>query len=76
MVDLDLDVCRRWDGEVVVLDEDEFADHQVRYGYPPEVIAQSHRAADWLRVALADGTEPFATVYRSYLAMLADSQPT
>jgi uncharacterized protein len=71
MVDLDLDVCRRLDGEVVVLDEDEFADHQVRYGYPPEVIAESHRAAAWLRVALADGTEPFATVYRSYLTLLA-----
>jgi protein associated with RNAse G/E len=70
MIDLDLDVCRRLDGAVVVLDEDEFAEHQVRYGYPADVIAESRRAATWLKAALADGTEPFATVFRSYLALL------
>lgn len=36
MVDLDLDVVRRFDGSAEILDEDEFAEHQVRYGYPPE----------------------------------------
>jgi uncharacterized protein len=70
MVDLDLDVCRRRDGLVVLLDEDEFAEHQVKYGYPAEVIKASTDAAAWLQVALGDGTEPFATVYRSYLARL------
>jgi hypothetical protein len=34
------------------------------------VVAQSRRAATWLTAALADGTEPFATVFRSYLALL------
>jgi protein associated with RNAse G/E len=72
MIDLDLDVCRRPDGAVVVLDEDEFAEHQVKYGYPAEVIGESRRAARWLEAALADGTEPFDTVFRSYLALLAD----
>lgn len=71
MVDLDLDVCRRRDGAIILLDEDEFAEHQVKYGYPADVIASSHQAAAWLQAALADGTEPFATVYHSYLAMLA-----
>lgn len=71
MIDLDLDVCRTFDGAVVVVDEDEFAEHQVRYGYPAGVIGESRRAARWLEAALADGTEPFATVYRSYLALLA-----
>ena len=75
MVDLDLDVCRRFGGEVVLLDEDEFAEHQIRYGYPADVIAESRRAARWLEAALADGTEPFATVYRSYLALVGDGEP-
>jgi uncharacterized protein len=73
MVDLDLDVVRRRDGEVVLLDEDEFAEHQVKYHYPDDVIAASLESAAWLQVALADGTEPFATVYRSYLAMVEKS---
>ncbi len=38
MVDLDLDVIRRRDGQVLLDDEDEFAEHQVRYGYPAELI--------------------------------------
>jgi hypothetical protein len=38
-VDLDLDVVRRFDGSWYVDDEDEFAEHQVAYGYPADVIA-------------------------------------
>ncbi len=70
MVDLDLDVCRRRDGLIVLLDEDEFAEHQVKYSYPADVIAESERAAAWLQVALGDGREPFATVYRTYLGLV------
>ncbi|HXS66283.1 MAG TPA: DUF402 domain-containing protein [Streptosporangiaceae bacterium] len=70
MIDLDLDVIRRRDGSVHLVDEDEFAEHRVKYGYPSDVIAESERAAARLQVALADGTEPFATVYHSYLAQL------
>jgi uncharacterized protein len=73
MVDLDLDVVRRRaDGQVVLLDEDEFAEDQVKYGYPDDVIRASLEAAEWLMVALADGTEPFASAYLSYLAMVED----
>src|SRR3954471_5023333 len=39
MVDLDLDVIRLRDGSVLVDDEDEFAEHQMMLGYPPEVVA-------------------------------------
>ena len=75
MVDLDLDVARaRADGSVHLLDEDEFAVHQRLYGYPAEVIDEAQKAAQWLRAALADGTEPFATVYRRWLA-LVDAEP-
>jgi len=41
-----------------------------RDGYPDEVIRHSLEAAEWLRVALGNGTEPFASVFRSYLAMV------
>lgn len=69
MVDLDLDVCRmRADGSVHLLDEDEFAEHQRRYGYPQDLIAAATRTAAWLQVVLGDGTEPFATGYRRWLA--------
>ena len=37
-IDLDLDVVLTVDGKVSVLDEDEFAEHQLHYGYPPDLI--------------------------------------
>jgi hypothetical protein len=71
MVDLDLDVVRlRADGQVLLLDEDEFAEHQVRYGYPDEVIRHAGEAASWLFAAISDGSEPFATDYRAWLPMI------
>jgi uncharacterized protein len=71
MVDLDLDVCRmRADQHVRLLDEDEFAMHQVRYGYPADVIGQANDAAAWLCRALSDGAEPFASEYQWWLARL------
>jgi uncharacterized protein len=77
MIDLDLDVRRLRDGTIELLDADEFAEHQVRYGYPAEVIRAAERSARWLQTALADGSEPFASTYLSYLALLATgrSQP-
>ena len=72
MVDLDLDVLRfRPDRSVLIVDQDEFAEHQIRYGYPPDVIAAAEKAADWLHGVLGDGTEPFATDYRGWLAMVS-----
>jgi uncharacterized protein len=68
MVDLDLDVLRlRADGRVVLIDEDEFAEHQVRYRYPADVIRQAEQAAAWLQSAISDGAEPFAGDYRAWL---------
>lgn len=71
MVDLDLDVLRRRGGAVELVDEDEFADHQIKYGYPVDVVAEAERTAAWLQAALADSRQPFASVYRWYLAMVA-----
>jgi hypothetical protein len=71
MVDLDLDVCRiRGSGAVFVDDEDEFARHRVRYGYPPDVVAHATASADWLKAALDAGVEPFNRHYRSWLDMI------
>jgi uncharacterized protein len=73
MVDLDLDVARRRDGDVELWDEDEFACHQVKYSYPADVIAQAERAAEWLRNALTRNREPFATTYLRYLTLTRDA---
>jgi protein associated with RNAse G/E len=53
------------------VDQDEFAEHQVRYGYPPDVIAAAERAADQLHAALVNGTEPFAGGYRRWLELVS-----
>ncbi len=62
--DLDLDVVRGTTGVVMVDDEDEFAEHQVTYGYPPDVVAAAQAACDdvrrmaELRVPPFDGLAP------------------
>jgi uncharacterized protein len=68
MADLDLDVVQlRTDGRVLILDEDEFAEHQVRYQYPADVITEAERATAWLVEVISAGAEPFATEYRAWL---------
>jgi len=59
-VDLDLDVIERFDGAVFVDDEDEFAAHSVRYGYPSEVVSWAQAACDQLVVDLRSGAAHFA----------------
>lgn len=72
MVDLDLDVLRKRGAAVPLLvDEDEFAEHQVRYGYPPEVIAAARESAQWLMAAVGAGAGPFGGAHERWLAMVA-----
>lgn len=66
-VDLDLDVVLLRDGTVRVLDEDEFAAHQVLYQYPAEVIEQARATADDLVVRLTTGAEPFTSAGVAWL---------
>ncbi len=69
LTDLDLDVRRRRAGGVVeLLDEDEFAVHTERFGYPRLVLDEAWAAARWLVTALGDGTEPFATDFHLWLS--------
>lgn len=70
VVDLDLDVRRRRWGDIERLDEDEFAAHRVQFGYPDEVVEQAVAASHWLATALGDGTEPFVSAFRPWLAMV------
>ena len=70
-VDLDLDVVRLQDGTIYLDDEDEFAEHQVAYGYPPEVVAMAERAAAEVLAAVRAGATPFDGTADAWLARLA-----
>jgi uncharacterized protein len=59
MVDLDLDVVRYLDGRVELLDEDEFAEHQVVFGYPTDVIDAAIATSQWLMDVVRCGEPPF-----------------
>ena len=78
MVDLDLDVVRLRSGAVRLLDEDEFAEHQVALAYPPELIEGALAAAERVRAMLSAGEEPFASAGEARLAealALQDASP-
>jgi hypothetical protein len=55
---------------VELRDEDEFAEHRTRFGYPDDLVVEAEAASRWLFGALGDGTEPFATSYRKWLALV------
>jgi hypothetical protein len=58
-IDLDLDVIKRPDGTIFVDDEDEFAEHQVAYGYPPDVVAMAERSAADVLSAVRASMPPY-----------------
>jgi uncharacterized protein len=71
-VDLDLDVQIYPDGRHELLDEDEFAAHQVRYGYPDAIIAATEQAArDAIALARAGGTPFDGTLIAWHVALHA-----
>lgn len=70
-VDLDLDVIRRRDGSVVVDDEDEFAEHRVTLGYPPELVAAARSTCDAVAAGVRRGAPPYdRTTSATWLALL------
>ena len=75
MVDLDLDVIRTRDGDLLLDDEDEFDEHRVTLGYPADVVALARRTADELMTAAAVGHEPFGPAGSRWLARLEASTP-
>jgi hypothetical protein len=71
MIDLDLDVVRhRGDGTVRLLDEDEFAEHRVRLGYPETIVRNVTQTAQELMSDVVT-VEPFTAAYRSWLARVS-----
>ncbi|TDD45046.1 DUF402 domain-containing protein [Nonomuraea terrae] len=68
MLDLDLDVIRMRDGRLILDDEDEFALHQVLLNYPPDLIMQAQRTAQWLMNAVGHGKSPFGGAHLAWLS--------
>jgi hypothetical protein len=72
MVDLDLDVIRQRGGSrALLVDEDEFAEHQVLYGYPRDVVDAAQAAARDLLQAVTARTGAFAGVHQAWLEKAA-----
>jgi hypothetical protein len=71
-VDLDLDVVRGFNGLVVVDDEDEFAEHQVAFGYPAEVVAAARASCEAVLAAVRAGHAPYDGSKHDWLAVLRD----
>jgi hypothetical protein len=76
MVDMDLDVIQLFDGTVLVDDEDEFAEHQLLFGYPPDVIAATESSCVRIKAAVEASEEPFATVGPSWLEAVPTATTT
>jgi len=74
-IDLDLDVIRRRDGTVYLDDKDEFAAHQVAYGYPIEVIELAEQAAAEVLTAVRRRDAPFDGTSDHWLAELNRVDP-
>ncbi len=66
-IDLDLDVVRLLDGSVETIDEDEFADHQIRYNYPQDLIDSARAAANEAAEMLEDRVEPFGSAANPWI---------
>jgi uncharacterized protein len=69
-VDLDLDVVRGWTGRVWVDDEDEFADHRVRFAYPSDVVRMAARSCEAVHAAVVQGRAPYDGTARAWLRTL------
>ncbi|MFE6555239.1 DUF402 domain-containing protein [Streptomyces sp. NPDC057746] len=74
VVDLDLDVVRLRNGVAYTKDEDEFAEHQVSYGYPSWVSAKARETCEWLMEAVRRD-EPFVSVHRNWLGLINWTEP-
>src|SRR5699024_1558182 len=71
-IDLDLDVIRRLDGEVLVDDEDEFEAHRRSYKYPAKVVLAAEESCTAVLAALRAGREPFGAVGEAWLRRAAE----
>jgi hypothetical protein len=70
-IDLDLDVVRRFDGQVYLKDSDEFEERRVEMGYPDDVVEHARTTAQSRLAAVEGRHEPFDTVGSRWLDKLA-----
>jgi protein associated with RNAse G/E len=59
-------------GWVVIDDEDEFADHQIELGYPPDVIALAEATRDRVHAAILEEHAPYDGRHAAWLERLAE----
>ena len=69
-VDLDLDVILGNSGRAWVDDEDEFADHRVRFGYPAGVVRSAAASCDRVLSAVEARRAPYDGAADAWLAHL------
>jgi len=69
-VDLDLDVIEALDRTVFVDDRDEFDEHRVEYGYPPEIVELAMATSDLVHRAISQKAPPFDGRSAPWLALL------
>lgn len=70
IIDLDLDVVRKQDGSVELLDEDEFLDHQQWFNYPAWLVDRARSTAAELVLKVEAGVEPFGSTPATWLDRL------
>ncbi|WP_203336199.1 DUF402 domain-containing protein [Nocardioides limicola] len=71
-VDLDLDVVRSPGGRVWVDDEDEFADHRVRWDYPADLVSHAAVSCEFVQSALRERVAPYDDTAAPWFDVLAD----
>jgi uncharacterized protein len=72
-VDLDLDVICGPTGRIWIDDEDEFADHRVRFGYPDEVARAAVASCDSVHARLLAEQAPYdGATASAWLTRLGD----
>ncbi|MEP9382771.1 DUF402 domain-containing protein [Nocardioides cheoyonin] len=75
-IDLDLDVVRRFDGTIAIVDQDEFEAHQLEYGYPPEIITMAEESAERVYAAVSSGAPPYDGSAERWFAALEELATT
>ncbi|WP_121255949.1 DUF402 domain-containing protein [Nocardioides ferulae] len=73
-VDLDLDVVQGPSGRAWVDDEDEFADHRVRFGYPDDIVRLAVSTRDRVLAAVEAGHPPYDGTAARWLARLSPTR--
>lgn len=63
------------DGAIYVDDEDEFAEHQVAYGYPADVIDRAQASCDEVLAAVRAGLPPYDGTHQRWLDALSLLRP-